>query len=104
MLIRLKKAQSTLEYALIVAVAAGALISMQVYIKRGLQGKLKAATDEIGEQYSPGNTTSVTEVNIVGTSLEVLQDGVTTTTSNTQHTRDFEQDIADYSQEWWPGN
>ena len=51
-----RKAQSTLEYAIIIAVVVGALLAMQVYIKRGIQGKLQASTDSIGEQYSAGNT------------------------------------------------
>ena len=34
-----------------------ALSSMQVYVKRGIQGRLKSAADDIGEQFSPGYTT-----------------------------------------------
>jgi len=51
-----KKAQSTLEYALLIAVVVGVLITMQAYIKRGMQGKLRDVTDQIGDQYSPGAT------------------------------------------------
>jgi len=57
MLSRKEKAQSTLEYAIIIAVVVGALLAMQTYIKRGIQGKLQASTDSIGEQYSAGITT-----------------------------------------------
>lgn len=53
-----KKAQSTLEYAIIVAVVVGALLMMQIYVKRGLQGRLRSSTDSIGDQYSAGNVTS----------------------------------------------
>jgi len=53
-LTKMKKAQSTLEYALILAVIVGALLTMQNYLKRSVQGKLQATADEIGEQYSPG--------------------------------------------------
>lgn len=56
MLIKITKAQSTLEYALILAVIVGALLTMQNYLKRSVQGKLQATADEIGEQYSPGLT------------------------------------------------
>ena len=52
------KAQSTLEYAMIIAVVVGGLIAMQYYMKRGIQGKLRESTDSIGEQYSAGNVTS----------------------------------------------
>lgn len=51
-------AQSTLEYAMVIACIVAALLSMQIYIKRSFQGKLKAAADEVGEQYSAKTTTS----------------------------------------------
>lgn len=65
------RAQSTLEYSLIVACLAGALLAMQIYIKRGIQGRLRTATDEIGEHYAPknidsditSNQTSYTDIN-----------------------------------------
>jgi len=53
-----KKAQSTLEYGIIVAVVVGALLAMQVYMKRGVQGRARSSIDSIGEQYSAGITTS----------------------------------------------
>ncbi|MFA5272197.1 MAG: hypothetical protein WC412_07690 [Candidatus Omnitrophota bacterium] len=56
MLTKTRNAQSTLEYALILAVIVGALLTMQNYLKRSVQGKLQATADEIGEQYSPGLT------------------------------------------------
>ena len=52
------KAQSTLEYAMVVACIAAALIAMQIYIKRSIQGKIRDSADEIGEQYSAKTTTS----------------------------------------------
>ena len=53
-----RKAQSTLEYAVVVACLTAALITMQIYIKRGMQGRFKDAADEIGEQYSTVTTNS----------------------------------------------
>ncbi len=53
-----RKGQSTLEYAVIIAVVVGALVAMQHYMKRGVEGKLRESTDNIGEQYSAGNMTS----------------------------------------------
>lgn len=47
-----KKAQSSLEYAILIIIVLGALLTIQVYIKRGVQGRLKSATDDIGDQYS----------------------------------------------------
>jgi len=54
-----KRGQSTLEYAVLIVVIIGALLTIQVYIKRGVQGRLKSAADDIGDQYSDGNTNSV---------------------------------------------
>ena len=53
----LKRGQSTVEYAVVIAVVIGALLTMQIYMKRGTQGKLRDATDQIGEQFSPRGTT-----------------------------------------------
>jgi len=50
----MRKAQSTLEYALLITVAVGAFLTIQSYVKRGIQGRLRQATDDIGTQYSPG--------------------------------------------------
>ena len=47
-----KKAQSTLEYAILIIIIIAALLSLQVYVKRGIQGRLKSATDDVGEQYT----------------------------------------------------
>lgn len=68
------KAQGILEYAVFIAVIVAALVGMQIYIKRGMQGRLRQAADEMGQQYSPKNTVgnavvtsdsnSTTQVNI----------------------------------------
>lgn len=68
-LFKRSKGQSTLEYAVLIIVIIGALLAIQTYIKRGVQGRLKSSTDDIGDQFSPGNT------NVIKT---------TRTTSNTQ--------------------
>lgn len=54
----MRKAQSILEYTMVIACLAAALIAMQIYIKRSIQGKLRDAADEIGEQYSAKTTKS----------------------------------------------
>ena len=56
MLTRRVKAQSTLEYALLIAVVIGSLLYMQNYLKRSMQGRLQRIGDQMGEQYSPGRT------------------------------------------------
>ena len=54
-----KKGQSTLEYAVLIVIIIAALLAMNQYIKRGLQGRFKSAADDIGVQFSPGNTNYV---------------------------------------------
>lgn len=56
-----KKAQSTLEYAVVIFVVSAALIAMTVYIKRGLQGNMRNNADQISGAavYSPGATNFV---------------------------------------------
>ena len=53
------KGQSIFEYTvLIIAVVAG-LLCMQIYLKRGLQGRLRLGADTLSEtQYSPGQSTA----------------------------------------------
>ena len=48
-----QQGQSTLEYALLVAVIVAGLIGMQLYFKRGQMGRLRQAADDIGEQFAP---------------------------------------------------
>ena len=45
MLRKIRKSQSIAEYAVLIAIAIGAAIAMQVYVKRGLQAKVKSHTD-----------------------------------------------------------
>lgn len=50
-MLRNRTAQSTLEYAVIIAVVVAALLAIQIYMKRGVQGKLRESTDQVGEQF-----------------------------------------------------
>ena len=52
-LLKGNKGQSSVEYATIIIVVIGALLTMQNYAKRGLQGRLKQTVDQMGEQYDP---------------------------------------------------
>jgi hypothetical protein len=44
-LLKNKKGQGTAEYAIVIGLVVAAAIAMQVYIKRGLQAKIKDGTD-----------------------------------------------------------
>ncbi len=42
-----KRGQSILEYAVLISIVLAAAIGMQTYVKRGLQGRYKAVTDNL---------------------------------------------------------
>lgn len=46
-LLRNKKAQNTAEYALMIAIVVGAFSIMQLYVKRGLQSRIKSGVDNV---------------------------------------------------------
>ncbi|MCD4780108.1 MAG: hypothetical protein K8S27_06110 [Candidatus Omnitrophica bacterium] len=75
-----QKGQSTLEYAVLIIIIIGALLSIQVYIKRGLQGRFKSAADDIGDQFSSGNTNVRVQTSTISTTLDSFTTGVTTST------------------------
>ena len=51
-----KKAQSTLEYAVLIAVVVAAFLIMSIYMKRGVSGSLQSSADDLGEQFHITNT------------------------------------------------
>ncbi len=53
MLRRYRKGQTTLEYIVLIIIVMGALLTISNYLKRGLQGRWKAAMDDTGDQYDP---------------------------------------------------
>ena len=83
------RGQSTLEYVILLGFVVAALIAMGVYMKRGFQGKLRESTDQIGEQYSAGHTTSTYTTTTDMEQNEVVQPGgiYTTTISKSQQVR-----------------
>jgi len=76
-MLRKQKGQSVLEYALIIAVVVAGLIAMQIYMKRGIQGKLRSSTDEIGAQFDAGKTNVTSSRSHTSTTVETLSSGVT---------------------------
>ena len=55
-----RKGQNTAEYAILIAVVIGAIIAMQLYVKRGLQGKVRDVTDNVGAGLLDAGYTKVT--------------------------------------------
>ena len=85
--LRSKKGQSTLEYAILIAVIVGGLIAMQTYVKRGVQGRLRSSADDIGGQYSPRRVESSFTTETSSTTMETVDAGVTTSQAATSRTR-----------------
>ena len=53
-----RRGQSTGEYALVFAIILGAIVAMQTYVKRGMQGRVKDGTDYMATETADiGNTT-----------------------------------------------
>lgn len=50
-----RNGQTTMEFMVLIILLIGALISIGVYFRRGLQGRWKAAVDDLGDQYDPQN-------------------------------------------------
>lgn len=48
--LRKNRAQSILEYAILIGVIAAALSAMQIYFRRGIQAVIRVAADEVGCQ------------------------------------------------------
>ena len=48
-----RKAQSTVEYVVLVTIILGVFVATGNYFKRGVQGRWKSAVDDLGEQYDP---------------------------------------------------
>lgn len=71
-----RRGQVSLEWAVLLVVVMGALLAMQAYFKRGIQGRWRSSVDGVGEQYDP----MTTEANIMQ-----RVSGLTTTTLSVQN-------------------
>lgn len=59
-----RKAQSTAEYAIVLGVVITALVAMQIYVKRGINAKVKNVTNHMTTQVGSG------DLALKGTQLE----------------------------------
>ena len=102
-----RKGQSTLEYAILILIVIVALLAMQVYLKRGLQGRMRESSENIGTAYSPGYTTSSFVVTSNSGTTEVVTGGAapttTTTLTNRIDNRIGAEKVDVYANEYWPG-
>lgn len=108
-MLRLKRrGQSTAEYAIVIGLVIGAAVAMQVYVKRGIQGKMKDAVDYndpsaagvLGStgQYEPYYLGSTMTSTRGATSAENLAEGGSVTRTQTDtSSRTGTQTITDVS-------
>ena len=69
---RSTKGQSSVEYTIILIIVLAALLAMQNYFKRGLQGRWRSAIDEVGEQYDPRTVVGAVQHTTLSNSYTVL--------------------------------
>lgn len=102
-----RKAQSTLEYAILILIVIVALLAMQVYLKRGIQGRVRESSENIGQAYSPGYTTSTFTTTLGSTTHEEITGGAASETKTTLINRDEDRSgdekVDVYENEYWPG-
>lgn len=65
-----RRGQTSLEYTVLVIIVIGVFIAIGSYFKRGVQGRWKAAVDDLGDQYDP---------RVMNTDVTYRVDGTTTT-------------------------
>lgn len=84
-LLKSKQAQSLSEYAVVLAVVAGAIVAMNIFMKRSVQGAVYDTLSQYGnveytQEYNPllgGETTgSQTDIRTKGTYREFGEDGI----------------------------
>lgn len=76
-------AQSITEYAIALAAIAGALLVMQIYLRRGIQGRIKDLADEISPvHYEQGQTSSYFVSNQYGETVSSYNFGNSATYTN----------------------
>lgn len=93
------RGQTTLEVVILIGFVVAALIAIGVYMKRGIQGKLRDSTDQIGEQYSAGNTTStyVTKTNLRQTENMQAGGATTTTINKNEQSKTGSETVSDFT-------
>ncbi len=78
------KAQSIIEYALLLGIIGLALGAMQLYFKRGIQAAIKVSVDQLGSQ--EGSSLKEPDQKITGTSVEEANTIETSTRSPAEAT------------------
>jgi Flp pilus assembly pilin Flp len=75
-LLKSKTAQTTAEYAILIGLVIAALVAMQVYVKRGLQGRMRSATDYLAAQTLGIGNTSQYEPYYLSSDFNTTRDAI----------------------------
>ena len=87
-----KKAQAFQEFVILLAIVASAFIAMQIYMKRGIQGRLRDLANQISsKQYESNETTSNTTITRTGSSTETEKTGTFKVVGSENVTTEYEQ-------------
>jgi len=78
-----KRAQTTLEYALLITVVVAALLAMKTFMQKSVMGKLKESSNQIAKQFDP-STDSATGTGGFNKSWKTESDGVVTKSRETR--------------------
>lgn len=60
-----------MEYSIIIVILIAVFLSIGHYFKRGLQGKWKAAVDDLGDQYNP-RVSAGTEIETITSTQQTI--------------------------------
>ncbi|MDD5119832.1 MAG: hypothetical protein PHR84_00780 [Candidatus Omnitrophica bacterium] len=93
------RGQTTLEVVILIGFVVAALIAMGVYMKRGIQGRLRDSTDQIGEQYSAGYTTGTYTTKTEMTQVENMSAGgaIETNITRNRQTKTGSETVSDFT-------
>jgi Flp pilus assembly pilin Flp len=96
MFLRKHKGQSILEYAILIAIIIAAILVMQTFMKRGVQGRLKDSSDRIsgGDSFSASEST-VLEDRAMTTNRNIHEETSTTDMVRTAIGTGFLNDAVD---------
>lgn len=72
---RNRKAQSVIEYAILLAVVISAFLLLQGIVKRGVSGAGKEAATRMGEEYAVGGTTTLEQRTKTGDTTIIEESG-----------------------------
>ncbi len=64
------KAQSFLEYSVVISCLVAAILGLQIFAKRAMQGRFREAVDTIGGQYAPLQSEST--MNTVNSPIQIF--------------------------------